>query len=142
MQARLQVRKNLICASPLAFLGKNMQTLTIKSIEATSHTETKVLFWYLFASTRGAPVRIKIAKLLRKQPYNIHQLSKELSMDYKSVKHHMDTLEKNNLVAKINVTYGATYFLSPLFEENQSMFDEITVKLSSKNSERNNFGGY
>ena len=142
MQARLQSRENLICASTLAFLGKNMQTLTLKSIEATSHTETKILFWYLFASTRGGPVRIKIAKLLRKQPYNIHQLSKELSMDYKSVKHHIDKLEKNNLVAKINVTYGATYFLSPLFEENQSMFDEITVKLNSKNSERNNFGGY
>ena len=138
----MQVRKNLICASPLALLGKNMQTLTLKSIEATSHTETKILFWYLFASTRGAPVRIKIAKLLKKQPYNIHQLSKELSLDYKGVKHHMDTLEKNNLVAKINVTYGATYYLSPLFEENQSMFDEITSKLSSKNSERNNFGRY
>ena len=54
----------------------------------------------------------------------------------------MDTLEKNKLVAKINVSYGATYFLSHLFEENQSMFDEIISKMNSKNSERNNFKGY
>ena len=142
MQAPLQVWKTFITASPLAILGKNMQTLTLKSIETNGHRETKVLFWYLFASTRGATVRIKIVKLLKKQPYNIHQLSQELSMDYKGIKHHMNVLEKNNLVGKINVTYSMTYFLSPLFEENYSMFDEIIAKLDSKNSERNNFKRY
>jgi len=142
VQAPLQVWKTFITASPLAILGKNMQTLTLKSIETNGHRETKILFWYLFASTRGASTRIKIVKLLKKQPYNIHQLSQELSMDYKGVKHHMIVLEKNNLVEKINVTYGSTYYLSSLFEESQLIFDEITTKLDSKNSERNNFGRY
>jgi len=117
-------------ASPLAILGKNMQTITIKSIETKSHPETKILFWVLFASTRGAPMRTKIIKLLRDRPYNTHQLSKELSLDYKGVQHHMKILEQNNLIDKINVTYGATYYLSPLFEENQLIFDEIVTKLS------------
>jgi len=130
VQAPLQVWKTFITASPLAFLGTNMQTITIKSIETKSHPETKILFWVLFASTRGGPMRIKIAKLLRNRPYNTNQLSKELSLDYKGVQHHMNTLEKNNLVEKINVTYGATYFLSPLFEENQLIFDEIITKLN------------
>ena len=129
MQAHLQRWKTFINASPLAVLEINMQAITIKSIKTNSHPETKILFWILFASTRGGPMRIKIVKLLRNRPYNTHQLSKELSVDYKGVKHHMNTLEKNNLVEKINVTYGATYFLSPLFEENQLIFDEITTKL-------------
>jgi len=51
-------------------------------------------------------------------------------MDYKGIQHHMKTLEKNNLVEKINVTYGSTYFLSSLFEENQLVFDEIITKLN------------
>ena len=126
----MQVWETFITASPLAFLGKNMQTITIKSIETKSHPETKILFWVLFASTRGGPMRTKIIKLLRDRPYNTHQLSKELSLDYKGVQHHMKILEKNNLIDKINVTYGATYYLSPLFEENQLIFDEIVTKLS------------
>ena len=130
MQAHLHIWETFINASPLAVLERNMQAITVKSIKTESHPETKILFWILFGSTRGGPVRIKIVKLLRNRPYNTYQLSKELSLDYNCVKHHMNTLEKNNLVEKINVTYGAAYFLSPLFEENQLIFDEITTKLN------------
>jgi len=35
------------------------------------------------------------------QPYNTHQLSKELDLDYKAIQHHMKVLEKNNMVSKI-----------------------------------------
>ena len=41
----------------------------------------------------------------------------------------MKTLEKNNLVTKIGDKYGATYFVSSLFEEGQEVFDEIVAKL-------------
>ena len=109
-----------------------MQTLTIKSIEAESHPETKILFWYLFASTRGAPVRIKIVKLLKNQPYNTHQLSKELAIEYKGIKHHLNVLEKNNLITKFSAGYGTIYYMSTLFEENQSVFDEIISKINFK----------
>jgi len=96
-----------------------MQTLTVKSIESKGHQEIKVLFWILFGSTRGAPVRTKIVKLLKNKPYNTNQLSKELSIDYKAVKHHMDILEKNNLIDKLNVAHISTYFFSPLLKLNQ-----------------------
>ena len=131
MQAHLQFGERLITASPLAVLGKNMQALTVKSIEAKSHPQTKMLFWFLFGASRGAPTRVKIVTLLKNQPYNTHQLSKEISMEYKGVKHHLNVLEQNNLITKFSATYGGTFFLSPLFEENQSVFDEIITKINS-----------
>ena len=107
-----------------------MQAITIKSIETETHPQTKMMFWFLFASTRGAATRIKIVKLLKKQPYNAHQLSKEISMDYKAVKHHLDVLVKNNIITKYDAAYGAAYCFSPLFEENQEVFDEIVTKMN------------
>ena len=107
-----------------------MQTLTVKSLQTETHPQTKMMFWFLFASSRGAATRIRIVKLLRNQPYNAHQMSKELSMDYKAIKHHLNILEKNNLLGKFEARYGATYFLSALFEENQAIFDEIASRMN------------
>ena len=106
-----------------------MQTITIRSIEAESHPQTKGMFWYLFVGTRGGHNRVRIISQLRNKPSNKHQISKDLGLEYKGVEHHLNTLEKNNLVAKIGSNYGATYFVSPLFEENESVFDEIVEKL-------------
>ena len=107
-----------------------MQTLTVRSLKTETHPQTKMMFWFLFASSRGAATRIRIVKLLRDQPYNAHQISKELSMDYKAVKHHLQTLEKNNIIGKFEANYGATYYLSVLFEENQIVFDEIVSRIN------------
>ncbi len=107
-----------------------MQTLTVKSLKTETHPETKMMFWFYFASSRGAATRIKIVKLLQDRPYNTNQLSTEISMDYIAVKQHLDDLENNNLLVKFNANYGATYFLSPLFEENQNVFDEIAARMN------------
>ena len=107
-----------------------MQTLTIKSLKIETHPETKMMFWFYFASSRGAATRIKIVKLLETRPYNTHQLSKELAMDYKAIKHHLNVLENNNLIGKFDANYGATYYPSPLFEENQNVFDEIVSRMN------------
>ena len=106
-----------------------MQTLSARSIHTQTHPETKMMFWFLFASSRGAETRIKVVKKLQQRPYNTHQLSKEMNMDYKAVKHHLDVLEKNNLIEKFDAVYGAAYYLSSLFEENQSLFEEINSKI-------------
>ena len=106
-----------------------MQTLTVRSLKTNTHPQTKVMFWFLFASSKGAISRIRIAKLLRNQPYNANQISKELSMDYKAIKHHLNLLEKNSLLEKFSADYGGTYYLSALFEENNSIFDEIVSRM-------------
>ena len=106
-----------------------MQAITIRSIKATSHPQTKGLFWYLFVGTRGGQNRVKIISQLRNRPSNKHQLSQDLRLDYKLVEHHINTLEKNNVVTKVGNKYGATYFVSSLFEEAESVFDELVERL-------------
>ena len=106
-----------------------MKALTVKSIEAKTHPQTKNLFWFLFVGTRGGLNRVRIIKHLRNKPSNKNQLSEDLDIDYKGVEHHLNTLENNNLVTKFGEKYGATYFVSPLFEEEEEVFDEIVTKL-------------
>ena len=91
-----------------------------------------MMFWFLFSSSRGAQNRIRIIRQLQRQPLNTNQLSQELSIDYKAVKHHLGILEDNNLLGKFEEAhYGAAYYLSALFEENNSVFDEITARMNT-----------
>ncbi len=112
-----------------------MRAITIKSIETNTHPETKRLFWFIFAATRGGMNRIRIISHLRNMPTNTHKLAKAMELDYKAVQHHLRTLERNNLVTKVGSNYGVTYFPSVLFEDGEVIFDEIVAKL---NSVRNN----
>ncbi len=94
--------------------------------------ETRKLLFYLFTSTRGGFTRLRIIMLLLEKPFNTHQLSQELQLDYKAVQHHMKVLEKNNMVSKIGEKYGAIYHLSNLLEINIRALDEAIDKLDRK----------
>ncbi|MFB5601073.1 MAG: ArsR/SmtB family transcription factor [Nitrososphaeraceae archaeon] len=78
--------------------------------------EIKRLLWYLFAGTRGGENRIKILDLLIKNPSNINQLSENLQLDYKTIKHHIHILERSNLITRIGNKYGILYFISNYIE--------------------------
>lgn len=106
-----------------------MKAGTIRSIKTTGSYQTKGLFWHLFVGTRGSQNRIKIINQLRDRPSNKNQLSQDLGLDYKLVDHHIDTLKKNNVITKLGNKYGATYLLSPLFENGEQIFDEILNQL-------------
>ena len=118
----------------------NPQLLEFKQIlESRSEPEqrkpdkqTRKLLLYLFTSTRGGFTRLRIIVLLLQRPYNTHQLSQELQLDYKAVQHHMQVLEKNNLAAKIGEKYGAIYHLSNFLEVNIRALDEAIEKLDRK----------
>lgn len=94
--------------------------------------QTRKLLLYLFTSTRGGFTRLRIIMHLLNQPYNTHQLTKELGLDYKAVQHHMKVLEKNNMVSKIGEKYGAIFHLSNFLEINISALDEAIDKLDRK----------
>jgi len=94
--------------------------------------QTRKLLLYLFTSTRGGFTRLRIIMHLLDQPYNTHQLSKELHLDYKAIQHHMKVLEKNNMVSKIGEKYGAIFHLSTFLEINISALDEAIEKLDRK----------
>lgn len=106
-----------------------MKAITIKNITQKSHPQTKAVFWYLFAGSRGGQNRIQIINQLRSSPSNKHQISQTLGMEYKNVAHHLEVLEKNNVVSRAGERYGEIYFVSTFFEEGEFLFEEIIEKL-------------
>ena len=94
--------------------------------------QTRKLLLYLFTSTRGGFTRLRIIILLLQKPFNTHQLAQELQLDYKAIQHHMQVLEKNNLVTKIGEKYGAIFHLSNFLEINIGALDEAIDKLDRK----------
>ena len=106
-----------------------MKAISLRTIQTEAHPQTKALFWFLFAGTKGGQSRIKIILSLRDRPANNHQLAIQLGLDYKAIQHHLKVLEKENIVTKVGPRYGATYFLSTLFEDGEAVFDEIVTKL-------------
>lgn len=92
----------------------------------------KYLLGWLIAGTRGGPTRAKIIEALKETPQNANQLATFLKMDYKTMRHHLEVLEKNKIITSIGDRYGATYFLSQTMEENYGMFEEIMKKIGKK----------
>lgn len=92
----------------------------------------KYLLGWLIAGTRGGPTRAKIIEALKESPQNANQLATLLKMDYKTMRHHLEVLEKNKMLTSVGDRYGATYFLSQMLEDNYSIFEEITSKIGKK----------
>ena len=106
-----------------------MKAITVRTLETKTHPETKMLFWFVFAGTRGGDNRIRIISLLRNTPLNTHQISTELGLDYKLIQHHVKVLEKNNLISKFGEKYGSIYYVSELFQQGEQVFNEIQAKI-------------
>jgi DNA-binding transcriptional ArsR family regulator len=92
------------------------------------------ILWYVFATTRGGPARIRILDLLIERPYNMNQLSTKLGADYKTIQHHIKILEDNKVITADEKKYGTIYFPSQYFEQTKATFGEIKEKMGGKNN--------
>jgi DNA-binding transcriptional ArsR family regulator len=92
----------------------------------------KYLLGWLIAGTRGGLTRAKIIIALKETPQNANQLATSLKLDYRTIRHHLEVLEKNKLIVSAGEGYGTTYFLSPVMEENYVLFEEILKKIWKK----------
>ncbi|OIO66798.1 hypothetical protein AUJ68_00085 [Candidatus Woesearchaeota archaeon CG1_02_57_44] len=72
-----------------------------------------LLLRHLLLGTRGGETRLRLLKEAVAEPKNAHQLAKALGVDYKTVRHHLDVLQKNGLMVMVGEGYGAGYVLSP-----------------------------
>lgn len=99
---------------------------------ALSERQLKYLLGWLIAGTRGGPTRARIIAALKDSPQNANQLANLLGMDYRTIRHHLDVLEKNRLITTVGEGYGTTYFLSPPMEDNYSVFEEILKRIWKK----------
>jgi predicted transcriptional regulator len=99
-----------------------------------SDPSARRLLWYLFAGSKGGENRIKIINLLQDTPLNINRMAEVLNLDYKAVQHHVDVLQKNNLVSRMGEKYGIMYFVSNYLESNMDTFKEIVNKINKSKS--------
>lgn len=90
--------------------------------------------WKLLAGTKGGMNRARIIDELRNRPYNANQLAERLSLNYKTIKYHIEVLEKNKIVISSGKGYGALYFLSDKMEENFDIFLKIWEEFSGSTS--------
>ncbi len=89
----------------------------------------RYLLGWLIVGTRGGPTRAKIIKALKEKPQNANQLANLLGVDYRTIRHHLEVLEKNRIIVSVGDTYGVTYFLGPELEENYVLFEEILNRI-------------
>jgi DNA-binding transcriptional ArsR family regulator len=99
---------------------------------AASARPLKYLLGWLIAGTRGGATRAKIIQTLKETPQNANQLASLLNMDYRTIRHHIEVLEKNKIIISAGESYGKTYFLSQAMEENYTVFEEIVKKIWKK----------
>ncbi len=99
---------------------------------STNTRQLKYLLGWLIAGTRGGPTRAKIIEILNENPQNANQLATSLGMDYRTIRHHLNVLQKNKIITSVGEGYGMTYFLSQTMEENYSVFEEILKGLWKK----------
>lgn len=84
------------------------------------------LLWFLIAGTRGGANRARIIEAVRARPCNANQLAESLALDYRTIRHHLDLLERNGLLTRpAGSAYAAPYFLSGYLEGNYAIFEEI-----------------
>ncbi|WP_181691491.1 winged helix-turn-helix domain-containing protein [Natronomonas sp. LN261] len=87
----------------------------------------KVL-WWLIGGSRGGRNRVRIIRALDEKPMNANQLATSLDLDYKTIRHHLAKLEKNDVVTSMGDEYGKTYFLTERMEQNLDVLDEIAAQ--------------
>lgn len=86
----------------------------------------------MIAGTRGGQTRALLLKLLIDRPYNANQLAEAMSMDYKTIRHHLDVLTKNGVITMEGDKYGAMYFISKQMEANLDEFNQIWEKIDKQ----------
>ena len=91
----------------------------------------RLLEWILIGSSGGLN-RVRILEKIFEKPHNANQLSNILSLDYKTIRHHLEILEKNHIIISVGKGYGKVYYPSNILEENIRLYKEIINKIGKK----------
>ena len=83
------------------------------------------MLWWLIGGTRGGKNRLRIIMNLKERPRNANSISEELDLDYKTVTHHLELMEENNVVETIGEGYGKNYTLTNQMEQNIDKLKQV-----------------
>jgi len=106
--------------------------------EVVDYDEIKVdphmneLFTSVFTGMGGRYTRLRIICSITEIPMNTLELSKKLELDYKTIKHNIGVLEKNNLIIRQGAGYGDMFFPSDLISMNLPTLYKVIRKVEDK----------
>jgi DNA-binding transcriptional ArsR family regulator len=83
------------------------------------------VLWYVLASSRGGPTRVRLLQALDERPRNANELATELDLDYTTVRHHLDVLMDNNILRRSGDEYAAVYLFTEQVEAHWDTVEEI-----------------
>ena len=92
----------------------------------------KNVLWWLIINSLGGINRGKIIEEIIKKPQNAHELSKNLGLNYRTVRYHLELLEENRVIVSVGHEYGKTFFPSDDLKENEEYFWEIWRPIKKK----------
>jgi len=90
------------------------------------------LFSSVFTGMGGRYTRLRIICAIIEDPMNTLELSKKLGLDYKTIKHNIKVLEKNNLIVREGEGYGDMFFVSEIIPSNLSTLYAVIRKVEAK----------
>ncbi len=79
----------------------------------------------LILGRKGGRTTVKIIDEILRHPYNASQLSKELDLDYKTVKYHIYLVLKSEVVVENEMQYGTLFYPSQKLINNLSEYEQI-----------------
>ena len=97
-----------------------------------SRRSYKQLLLWLIEGSRGGVNRGRIIEAIKKEPLNANQLCNLLEVDYRTIRHHLDVLEKNRLITSVGEHYGKVFFVSQDLEQNYVDFEEIWNRIGKR----------
>ena len=83
------------------------------------------VLWYVLASSRGGPSRVRIVRAIDARPRNANQLAEALDLDYTTVRHHLDVLMENNVLRRSGDEYGAVYLFTDQVRDHWDTVEEV-----------------
>jgi len=90
------------------------------------------LFSSVFTGMRGKYTRMRIICAITENPMNTLNLSEKLGLDYKTIKHNIDILEKNNLIMRRGTGYSDMFFPTDLITANLPTLYAVIRKIETK----------
>lgn len=92
----------------------------------------KKLFSSVFTGMGGRYTRLRIICAITEESINILKLSKKLNLDYKTVQHNIEVMEKNNFIVREGTGYGDMFFVSELITSNLPTLYYVIRKVEAK----------